>query len=90
MSEISSVFHSQVILHLMVLKERVHSELKISTIMRFNLLFMPIVLIFFQPLSLASRKGYGKMMQVRRPDAGPDVLMQVHRWCDAGPRICIF
>ena len=47
------------------LKERVHSEMKMLSIMRINLLNMPIVLIFFQPLSLASRKGYGKMMQVR-------------------------
>ena len=46
-------------------KERVHSEMKISSIMRFNLLIMPIVMILFQPLSFAGRKGYGKMMQVR-------------------------
>ena len=46
-------------------KERVHSEMKISSIMRFNVLILPIVLIFFQPLSLASWKGYGKMMQVQ-------------------------
>ena len=76
--------------------------MKISSIMRLNLLIMPIVLIFFQPLSLAGRKGYGKMMQVRMAwcrsrcsDAGPrmvwcrstDGVMQVHGWCDAGPRM---
>ena len=48
--------------YMILLKERVHSEMKISSIMRFNLLIMPIVLIFFQPLALAGRKVYGKMM----------------------------
>ena len=76
--------------------------MKISSIMRFSLLIMPIVLIFFQPLSLAGRKGYGKMMQVRMAwcrsrcsDAGPrmvwcrstDGVMQVRGWCDADPRM---
>ena len=41
-----------------------HSEMKILSIMRFHLLIMPIVLIFFQPLYLSGQKGYGKMMQV--------------------------
>ena len=45
--------------------ERVHSAMKILSMMRFNLLIMPIVLNLFQPLSFAGRKGYGKMMQVR-------------------------
>ena len=45
-------------------KERVHSEMKILSIMRFNLLIMPIVLIFFQPPSLAGWKAYSKIMQI--------------------------
>ena len=36
--------------------ERVHSEMKISSIMRFNLMIMPIVFIFFQPLFFAGRR----------------------------------
>ena len=97
-----SIFKTNLNFAYLGLKERVHSEMKISSIMRFNLLIMPIVLIFFQPLSLAGRKGYGKMMQVRMAwcrsrcsDAGPrmvwcrstDGVMQVHGWCDAGPRM---
>ena len=46
-------------------KERGHSEMKISSIIWFTLLIMPIVLIFFRPLYLAGRRGYGKMMQVQ-------------------------
>ena len=69
--------------------------MKISLIMRFILLIMPIVLIFSRPLSLAGRIGYGKnyagpdgVMQVPGwLDAGPDALMQVRRCCDAGPRM---
>ena len=45
--------------------------MKISSIIWFTLLIMPIVLIFFRPLSLAGRRGYGKN------DAGSDGLMQV-------------
>ena len=51
-----------VLIILRLIKERVHLEMKMSSNMRFNLLIMPIVLIFFQSLSLAVRKGYGKIM----------------------------
>ena len=44
------------------LKERIHSEMKIFSIIRLILLIMPIVLIFFRPISLAGRKGCGKGM----------------------------
>ena len=72
-------------------KERVHSEMKISSFIWLTLLIMPIVLIFFRPISLACRRGYGKVMQVRMAwgwcDAGPWMV-----WCrsgcsDAGPRM---
>ena len=59
------------------LKERVHSEIKISSIMMFTSLIMPTVFIFFRPLSLTGQKGYSKMMQ--------DAVMQVPRWLDTGP-----
>ena len=39
--------------------------MKISSIIKFSLLIMPIVFIFFHPISLASRRGYGKMMQIQ-------------------------
>ena len=65
--------------------------MKILSIMRFNLLVMPIVLIFFQPLSLAGRKGYGKLMQVQMDQIvwcrSSDVLMQILGCPDAGPRM---
>ena len=38
--------------------------LRISSSIRFTLLIMQIMLTFFRPLSLAGRKGYGKMMQI--------------------------
>ena len=46
-------------------KEGVHSEMKISLIIRLTLLIMQIVLIFFHSISLAGRRGYGKVMQVQ-------------------------
>ena len=84
----------------MTFKERGHSEIIILEIMRFTLLTMPIVFIFFRPLSLSDQKGYGIMMQVRmvlcRSLDGLmkvrmfwckslDVLVQVFECSDAGP-----
>ena len=58
---------------------------------------MPIVLIYFRPLSLASRRSYSKIIQVSL--SGAEVLgwcdvhvqvlgwwdVEVLGWCDAGP-----
>ena len=40
---------------------------------------MSIVLIFFRPISLASRRGYRKMMQVQ--------MVRVCVYSDAGPQM---
>ena len=68
--------------------------MKISSSIRFTLLIMPIVLIFFRPISLAGRKGYGKVMQVRMAccrfgwcDAGPWMVRCRSGCSDAGPRM---
>ena len=48
----------------------------------------PIIILC--PNSLASQRGYGKMMQVWMagwPDAGSDGVMQDPGWCDAGPDV---
>ena len=52
--------------------------MKISSIIWFTLLIVPIVLIFPRPFFLAGQKGYGKVMQA---------LMALCRfgWSDAGP-----
>ena len=44
------------------LEERVHSKMKISSIMTFTFLIMPIVSTFFWPLFLAGRRRYGKVI----------------------------
>ena len=58
------------------LKERVHSEMKILSIPRFILLIMPIVLIFFRPVSLAGWIPDTVMLSIRSgySDACPQML----------------
>ena len=48
---------------------------------------VPSVLIYFWALSLASRSRYNEIIQVSLPGAGPDGVMQVPGWPDAGPRM---
>ena len=48
------------------LKERVHSEMKISLIKKGILVTVPIRLISFRLFYFSWRKGYGKIMQVRK------------------------
>ena len=54
-----------------ILKERVHSEMKISLVKKGILVIVPIRFISFRLFYFSCRKGYGKIMKVL------DVIMQV-------------
>ena len=49
-----------------IIKERVHSEMKISQIQKGILVIVPIRFLSFRLFYLSGRKGYGEIMQVRK------------------------